>query len=83
MLSTLFRIHCRFAVQRSLNSCRLELMKTFVPENLGFTHLLRDDVINHHTRPLDKQLFPSDRESAIIVLDGTYIYIQKSGQYHF
>lgn len=83
MLSTLFGIHCRFAVQRSLNVCRTALMEKFVPENLGFKHISRDDVIHNHTRPLAKQLFSGDRDSAIIVLDGTYIYIQKSGQYNF
>ena len=83
MLSTLFGIHCRYAVQRSLNWCRSELMKHFVPQNLWFKHIKREDIIKNHTRPLAKQLFSNDRDSAIIVLDGTYIYIQKSGQYNF
>ena len=83
MLATLFGIHCRFAVQRSINVCRTALLTKFVPESLGFKHVSRDNVINNHTRPLAKQLFSGDRDSAIIVLDGTYIYIQKSGQYNF
>ena len=58
-------------------------MKHFVPQNLGFKHIKREDIIKNHTRPLAKQLFSNDRDSAIIVLDGTYIYIQKSGQYNF
>ena len=83
MLSTLFGVHCRFAVQRSLNACRSALMKKFVPENLGFKHISREDIIRSHTRPLAKQLFSCSTDNALIVLDGTYIYIQKSGQYSF
>lgn len=41
--------------------------------------MTRDTVIQKHTRPLAKELFcPSDE-----VLDGTYIYVQKSTDFAF
>jgi hypothetical protein len=40
-------------------------------------------VINDHTRPLAQTLFGKGLEPAILVIDGTYIYIQKSSQLCF
>lgn len=56
----------------------------FVPKNLGFQHVSRDDVIREHTRPLAKELICSMTDNpAILVLDGTYVYLQKSGNFSF
>lgn len=59
-------------------------MEGFVPQHLGFAHVSRDEIIQQHTRPLAQEMFSDiDSTSAILVLDGTYIYIQKSGNYTF
>ena len=59
-------------------------MEGFVPQHLGFAHVSRDEIIQQHTRPLAQEMFSNiDSTSAISVLDGTYIYIQKSGNYTF
>lgn len=59
-------------------------MSSFVPQNLGFSHISREEVINQHTRPLARELFSDITENpAILVLDGTYIYVQKSGNFSF
>ena len=73
MLATLFGIHCRFAVQRSINVCRTALMTRLVPESLGFKHVSSDNVKNNHTRPLaiDRDSVIRDRDSVIIVMDVT------------
>ena len=57
----------------------------FVPEFLGFPHIEREEVIESHTRPLAKELFTRTmtENPAILVLDGTYIYVQKSGNFSF
>ncbi|XP_062568569.1 uncharacterized protein LOC134230745 [Saccostrea cucullata] len=55
----------------------------FVPNHLGFNHISRDTVIHDHTRPLAKELFSPTLNQAILVLDGTYIYVQKSSQFSF
>jgi hypothetical protein len=55
------------------------LKSRFVPEFLGFPHIEREEVIESHTRPLAKELFTRTmtENPAILVLDGTYIYVQK------
>lgn len=46
--------------------------------------MTRDTVIQKHTRPLNaKELFCPSDEKAILVLDGTYIYVQKSTDFAF
>ena len=61
-------------------------MTEFVPQHLGFGHISRDEVISQHTRPLAQELFSSgtaEKTPALLVLDGTYIYIQKSNNFSF
>ncbi|CAC5364418.1 unnamed protein product [Mytilus coruscus] len=82
LLSTLFNLG-RDATRRAISSARKYLVETFVPENLGFEHISRNNVINNHTRPLAQSLFGDTTNPAILVLDGTYIYIQKSGNFQF
>ena len=82
LLSTLFNLG-RDATRRAISSARKYLVETFVPENLGFEHISRNNVINNHTRPLAQSLFGDITNPAILVVDGTYIYIQKSGNFQF
>ncbi|XP_053388915.1 uncharacterized protein LOC128546094 [Mercenaria mercenaria] len=61
-------------------------MAKFVPHNLGLQHISRQDLIERHTRQLATTLFTNgsgDSSRLILVLDGTYIYIQKSQNHHF
>ena len=83
VISTIFNIS-RSSLTRAISSVRQALMQTFVSQNLGLRHITREDVIRNHTRPLAQTLFGDITESqAIVVLDGTYIYIQKGGNFHF
>ncbi|XP_056002470.1 uncharacterized protein LOC125653135 [Ostrea edulis] len=60
-------------------------MTDFVPHNLGFQHISREDVIQKHTRELARNLLTSGftTDPAILVLDGSYVYIQKSSNVTF
>lgn len=59
-------------------------MTSFVPKHLGFNHISRQSVISDRTRPLAQFLFGDQGDPrAILVIDGTYIYIQKSDNFHF
>lgn len=58
-------------------------MENFVPQNLGFQHISRENVIQHYTRPLAESLFGGTGSQALLLLDGTYIYIQKSSNFTF
>ena len=72
-------------IRRAIASARTALMSSFVPQYLGFGHVSKREVIKNHTRPLAKELFADDitQDPAILVLDGTYIYIQKSAIFSF
>ncbi|XP_062600940.1 uncharacterized protein LOC134262562 [Saccostrea cucullata] len=84
VLSTLFNVS-KSSVRRCISSVRSALGGRFVSENLGFQHITRSDVIQHHTRQIAQTLFGSSPagNQVILVLDGTYIYINKSGNFHF
>ncbi|XP_062599343.1 uncharacterized protein LOC134260823 [Saccostrea cucullata] len=84
ILSTLFNVS-KSSVHMAMKSIRTALMNgRFVTENLGFGHITREKVINSHTRPLAQSLFGDvGTQQAILVLDGTYIYINKSGNFKF
>ena len=78
-LCTLFGLEDKMQISRILDSACSALTKYFVPKHLGFQHITRTDVILKHTRPLAQQLLADDDPTkAIIILDGTYVYIQKS-----
>ena len=52
-------------------------MTYFVPKYLGFQHISREDFTKEHTRPHVQEV-PAGRENvAAVVLDGTYINIEK------
>lgn len=84
LLAILCGFRCRRQVAEIVESARKAIMKDFVPHNLGFDHITRQNVIDNHTTDISKQLFSDPiSDTVIIVLDGTYIYIQKSSMYKF
>ena len=76
VLSTVFGIS-KSSIKRAVSAVREALATNFVPHFLGFDHISRSDVIEKHSRPLAPNVFGNGRE-AIFVLNGTYIYLQKS-----
>lgn len=70
-------------IQRSIASVRKALMNDFVPLHLGFEHISHDEFCRRHTTETASKLFGTNINDAITVLDGTYIYIQKSADYSF
>lgn len=83
ILSTLFRIPRR-AIGKAIDSARKALVNDFVPHHLGLDHVSRQEFINNHSTDIAKKLFAEDDDTvAILVADGTYVYIQKSSNYSF
>lgn len=71
-------------IQRSFHAAKNDLVYDYVPKHLGFHHIDHDTFAEQHTTPLAKALFTSETsKAAVLVMDGTYIYIQKSSDYHF
>ncbi|CAF4137737.1 unnamed protein product [Rotaria sp. Silwood2] len=61
----------------SSKSARVALAQHFVPHHLGLDHLTRQDIIDKYTSPIATRLLTEGRNPCILVLDGTYLYIQK------
>ena len=56
LLVTLFRLP-KHTISRCIKKCRIILMKTFVPQHLGCSHITRDAIRLTHTRPFAQKLF--------------------------
>ena len=69
-------------VSDTIHSARMALMKFFVPHYLGLKHMTRQEVIQKHTSNIATQLLTENRNPCILVLDGTYLYIQVRSIFH-
>jgi hypothetical protein len=77
LLAILFELSDKKSVSRILESARSALMAEFVPYNLGFSHVSRREIIDQHTTNIAKQLMcGNDNDTAVVVIDSTYVYIQ-------
>ena len=78
LLAILFQLPDKRAVSRALESARNAWISDFVPQNLGFSHIIRREIVDHHTSAIAQQLMcDTNFDRAIIVIDSTYIYIFK------
>ena len=83
ILAILFQLPNKRAISRAIESARAALMQNFVPDNLGFNHVTRREIIDEHTSAISRELMcDAESDRAILVADGTYIYIQVN-KYHF
>lgn len=62
-------------------------MRKFVPQHLGYDHITREEVIAR-CLAIPNALFgnpdaPIRDRRAIVIVDGTYIYLQRSSNYYF
>ena len=78
VLSSLFEMNDKKAVSRAIDSAIKALMADFVPKNIGFHHINRDNIIKNHTTTIAKELIGIDKDVAIVVADDTYLYVQVS-----
>ncbi|CAF1493570.1 unnamed protein product, partial [Rotaria magnacalcarata] len=77
ILAVLFQLPDKKTVSRSLKTVRTALMTRFVPSNLGFNHITRQEIIDQHTSTMARRLMcDAESNTAIVVIDGTYLYIQ-------
>jgi hypothetical protein len=76
VLATMLGIGDKRQVSRIISSARVALAEHFVPHHLGLAHVTRQDVIDKHTSHIAKRLLTEGRDLCIMVLDGTYLFIQ-------
>ena len=59
-----------------IKSAHKVILKSFVPYNLRFDHISHQDVIDHHTTAIARELMCDDSvDTVIFVTNGTYVYI--------
>ena len=63
-------------MSRIVSSVRIALAQHFVLHHLDLKHLTRQDVIDKHTLLITSRFLTEDRDPFILVLNGTYLYIQ-------
>ena len=81
LIGTLCAISTRAKVARIIQHGKKALMTHFVPRHIGFAATSREDLIKFHTSHIAVSLFSDfNATSAILILDGTYLYIQKSAK---
>lgn len=72
----------RTTVVQRLKTVREILMNDFVPNSVNFTRS-REDLMSHTSVLSRSLLSPRNAEAVVVIWDGTYIYIEKSGQHAF
>ena len=79
LLSIMFDVPDKRTISRIINSARQALKVSFTSFNLVFAHVTRQHIIDRHTTTIAQQLMcDGGKDTAILVLDGTYVYIQVS-----
>jgi hypothetical protein len=77
LLALFFQLPDKRAVSRALQSARSALISEFVPFNLGFEDVSRGEVIDKHTTKIARLLMCNDdADTAAVVVDSTYVFIQ-------
>ena len=83
-LKTIFNINTSRGVCKIIRKARKALVAQFVPKCLGFNHISIESVVKDHTTIFARDLLASgNTDTAFLILDGTYIYIEKSSKYTF
>jgi hypothetical protein len=76
VLASMLGISDKRQISHIISSARVALAQHFVPRYLGLNHLSRQDVIDNHTSSIATRLLTEGRNPCILVLDGTYLFIQ-------
>lgn len=83
ILSTLFRLKDKRVVSSIVHETADALLKDFVPYHLGFQHIDRKTVLQNHQTAIASQLMCDHDDQVIVVMDGTYLFVQKSSNNQF
>jgi hypothetical protein len=89
VLAVLFGIDHQSTVSSIIDSVSSVLDKEFAPFSLGFDkmpdgtymNMSREEAISKHNRKLFHELFNVPDDKLFFIIDGTYLYIQKPGNY--
>ncbi|XP_018401831.1 PREDICTED: uncharacterized protein LOC108778997 [Cyphomyrmex costatus] len=82
-LRIIFQYPSRRATSMAVATVRQSLMLRFVPQNIGFDAITRQDYIDRHVTDFDNILYNAEPQTRRVItcIDGTYMYIQKSSNF--
>lgn len=80
-LATLFKM-TRKTLEKKIRLTRQCLTQDYVPLYLGIDHLTREEVMARNLS-IPNAFFGNEGSNAVIILDGTYVYLQKSMNFLF
>jgi hypothetical protein len=83
VLASIFGVKSKAAIARIISKMRIALLTHFVPFHVGVCHLDRDTFVKEHVPNFCHVLTEADQTAAVLVVDGTYSYIQKSQNNEF
>jgi len=83
VLATLFHLKNKRVVSRIVHAVTQALLKDFVPYHIGFEHIERETILKHHQTYIASKLMADKDDQVIVVMDGTYLYVQKSTNNEF
>ena len=78
VLSTIFHIKDDRAVSRIVHQVTEALINNFAPKHIGFGHISGQTVLNQHQTLKASTLLTNNNQQVVVVMDGTYLYVQKS-----
>lgn len=79
----MFHLSDRRSVSRIIHSVRKTMMESFVPNYIGFRHIDRKTIIDDHSSVVASDLLLDCDDQIAVVIDGTYLYVQKSTNNEF
>ncbi len=65
----------------TISATHKALLGEFVPKFLGFEHLSRENALWDHSSDMFNKLFGADQDVVFLILDGTYVYIEKPADF--
>ncbi|CAF1659052.1 unnamed protein product [Adineta ricciae] len=83
VLATIFCLKDKRTISKLINQVRQALKTDFVPHHIGFNHIDRQSVIDHHQTAVATALLATNSNQLCVVMDGTYLPIQKSSNHPF
>lgn len=83
VLASMFHLKDKRVVSRIIHDVSTALLKEFVPNHLGFQHVDRSTVLRHHQTSIATELMAERDDQVIIIMDGTYLFVQKSSSNQF
>ena len=83
VLACLFRLASKRSVSHICHQVRVVLMQDFVPNHVGFQHVLRETILAQHQTAVATELLTNGPDQVVLIADGTYFFCQKSSNSEF